>query len=518
MNKLNTDFDQPTSVASAINLAASLVNALVIGIVFLILVTLATPNQLGAYTGIIFIGEIGVLVAVLGWNETGSWQIARLLGREKKQTVPAASRGLLAAASFQAMIVLLFIIAFSQYLNEVFLKSSVGEPILSILGIGIILHTVGTVGFGILMGQHRIKAYSTFSLFSILVGQLSGLVLFYVMRDVLALAIGWTLGGVVHASSVFILDLLKKCEISIQWPDRKLIRYTFAIFFSHILLFFSRWIDRYLLIIFRTQREVGVYSLPITFWSFVSYIPLALYVSLIPKLIRAEEKGETEQFEDMLKTGVSMLIFSLIALSIFIVPLSEFIIGFVGGVEFIEGGRALQILTLGFPFYGISLILGGSLKAKGKAYLTAGSSLAGVICGVVMGLVLIPVFGLIGAACSSTLSHVISSILAGVFTRSSVSNWLDIRPQILLLVSSVPSLVLLFIAAQTSNVLFILSIVGVALILEFLMWRRLRVINPKWILLIEPLLPHQATTFIRRILLAECESDYSNPFSESSDA
>ncbi|MFW9888695.1 MAG: polysaccharide biosynthesis C-terminal domain-containing protein [Candidatus Thorarchaeota archaeon] len=507
---MTTDFDQPTSVASTVNLASNLANALVIGIAFLILVTLATPTQLGVYTGIMFIGEIGVLVAVLGLNETASWRVARYIGREEDKVVPAAVRGLLTVAIFQAVIVSIGILVLSEYLNEVFLKSSIGGRILLVLGSGVILRTVGTVGFGVLMGQHRIKIYSGFSVFSVLVGQLFGLILFYLMRDVIALAIGWTLGGVVHASSAFALGLLERREILILWPDKKLIQYTFAVFFGHILLFLSRWIDRYLLIIFTTQREVGVYSLPATFWSFITYIPLALYVSLIPKLIRAEEKGRSADFEEMLKTGLSILVFSLIVLSIFIVPLSDLIINIVGGIEFSDGGQALRILALGFPFYGISLILGGSLKARGKAHLTAASLLAGVMSGVLLGLILIPALGLNGAALTNTLSHVVASIVAGILTRTNVNNWLDSRPLILLLISSVPSLILLFIAIQQTNAHLIILITGCALILEFFMWRRLRVIVPEWIILIDPLLPHQVTTFIRRVILLERDSESDN--------
>jgi len=464
---------------------------------------MATPTQLGIYTGVLFLGEIGVLLSVAGFNEAASWRIAGLVGQNLERNVPPTVKGILSTSLITSVGVSSILVIFATTVTNFFLKPSSSTLLLTVTCVGIIFRTLGTTSFGILMGKHRIRDYSIFLFLSVIVGQIVGLVLFFALQSVLALAIGWTTGGFVHMLSVLRCGILERGERAILLPDKSLIYYAVGISLSQILLFFSKWLDRFMMIGLTNTDEVGLYSIPATFWAFATYIPLALYISLVPKLARAEAQDKHTQFMNLLRNGTSILLFFLIVVVVFLLPLSGKILASISGHYYLAGESVFQILLIGLPFYGLSLMMTGALKAKGKSFLGAACLFGGVSSGTIIGVLLIPSFGAVGAAISSLVSQMLGALLGMYFLREKSESLLDKRPLGLVIVSSIPGLIVLLILTSNSNVGVVAISYIIALTVELLLWRQLDVVKPQWITILEPIMPMRISTILRRILIRE---------------
>lgn len=507
---MGDDFNDSTVSTSAINLIASIGSAFVSGLVLILLVSIALPNQIGIYTGMLFVGEASVVLAVLGINEAATWRIAGLYGGSQQDDVPSHIRGFLTITCSAAILMSLFLAMAAPILTETLLGSSTNPLLLTVVAIGVAFRTIGTTTFGVLRGQHKIRIYSGISFLAILVGQTTGLVLFYFGGDIVFLAAGWTLGGIMQLISLRYVGILGRGARCVRLPDLTLVKYSVGILASHILLFFSRWSDRYLLLLFSTTYEVGIYTMPATLWTFVTYIPLALYTSLVPKLTRFNEQRNTVACEEILRAGMSILLFVLCILTIFTLALAHPILLFFGGPEYTQGTLPLQILAIGFPLYGMSLILGGFLKAMGKASETVLCLILGVISGFAIGVILVPAYGIIGAAISNTAAQVVIAGTSVMLVKRIVPNWIDRRPLVLFILSSIPAFLMMWLVSSVcSNYLQIGFTVCVSILLEILLWRRLGVVKEEWIALVDPFLPPRLTRIVRRILIrnseAQCE-------------
>jgi O-antigen/teichoic acid export membrane protein len=87
------------------------------------------------------------------------------------------------------------------------------------------------------------------------------------------------------------------------------------------------------------------------------------------------------------------------------------IIPIVFGVNFIDVYIPLLILLPGIVFTSTSRVLANDLAARGKPELNMYTSIVVVVCNIIGNIVLIPLYGLAGAATATTIAYIINFIL-----------------------------------------------------------------------------------------------------------
>ena len=103
-----------------------------------------------------------------------------------------------------------------------------------------------------------------------------------------------------------------------------------------------------------------------------------------------------------------------------VAPLAIFSTEFIRAVyhaEYASGGRPLAVLAVGFALKNVLIVHGPILKALGKSKTLSFNSAAAAVSNVALNLVLIPTFGIVGAAVATSLSFVLRDGLATIQTR-----------------------------------------------------------------------------------------------------
>ncbi len=183
------------------------------------------------------------------------------------------------------------------------------------------------------------------------------------------------------------------------------------------LFLIMQWTDTIMLGMFRTETEVGVYSVVLKVAMLTSVGLFAINSIAAPKFAEFYSRGDMKGLGKIVQQSTKLIFWSSfpILLILFIFP--SFILGTFGG-EFKVGVLALIILTLGQFANSISGSVGYILQMTGKHKVFQNIMLTATIINIVLNAVLIPVYGINGAALASMASMIYWNLASVVYIRA----------------------------------------------------------------------------------------------------
>ncbi len=164
------------------------------------------------------------------------------------------------------------------------------------------------------------------------------------------------------------------------------------------------------------MASVGLYSVATTITNLWSFIPSAIITSFRPTIIEAKERNN-ELYIRRLKQLYSIILWLNIAYAVFITIFSNLIITILYGEEYM-GAKIPLLLAVwsgGFSYVGVARDTW--LVAEGYQKYSKWFSLMGCITNVILNLILIPVIGIVGAALATTITQVMTGLIATLFFK-----------------------------------------------------------------------------------------------------
>lgn len=204
-----------------------------------------------------------------------------------------------------------------------------------------------------------------------------------------------------------------KQERKIQFSDttRQLIRYSFPLLITATLLNIMSWIDTIMLGYFKSAEIVGIYNAVYPLVGFLSLVVSSVgfvYVPITSRLWGQNETAPLGSIYAVMTKWCFLLTFPLFAL-IFVYP--EYFITKLYGAQYASGATSLRILALGFitnSYFGFNY---HTLLASGDSDFLMKCSVASAGINVALNFMLIPEYGMIGAAVGTAVSFVSIEVL-----------------------------------------------------------------------------------------------------------
>ncbi|MFC6718621.1 flippase [Natrialbaceae archaeon GCM10025810] len=174
--------------------------------------------------------------------------------------------------------------------------------------------------------------------------------------------------------------------------------------------------DTVMLGYFRASSEVGIYnaayplatSLTVVLGAFgYLYLPMA-------SRIDSEDEGSVERVYEITTKWIFLLAFPLF---LTVVAFSDQIVSLFFGDEYVAGGAALAVLSVGFFTNAAVGRNRETLSALGATQLILVSNVVAFALNFVLNVVLIPPFGFMGAAAASASSYVALNVVVYAFLR-----------------------------------------------------------------------------------------------------
>jgi O-antigen/teichoic acid export membrane protein len=144
---------------------------------------------------------------------------------------------------------------------------------------------------------------------------------------------------------------------------------------------------------------------------------------LYPKISSTNSEADRNRITSIVSRNV-FLITIIMAVVAFV--LSDFIVNLIFSKDYTESPLLLRIMLPGFALLAVEKVLSNDIAGRGRPDLNMWLSVYNVIFNVILNLFMVPKYGVIGAAISTTITYLFSFLLKiGIFKRLTGENYLN---------------------------------------------------------------------------------------------
>lgn len=265
----------------------------------------------------------------------------------------------------------------------------------------------------LIQGLQNFKAFNT----ALVIQQMSTvtcMLLFLLLFD-------WDLIGAVYAFglgyivSVFYMTYFLVVKVRAKFSVKlfsfnylkNMLSYGIKAHISNMMTFLNYRQDVFLLGLFSTSASVGVYSLAVNLGERLSIFSQSFSQVLLPKISSLEVESDRNKITSMVSRFILIFI-TLISIVLFFLSDLIFRLFF---PEYPESSLLLKLLLPGLTVLAVEKILSNDLAGRGKPEINMYVSFFNVGFNIILNLFLIPKYGAVGAAISSSVTYVFSFII-----------------------------------------------------------------------------------------------------------
>ena len=198
---------------------------------------------------------------------------------------------------------------------------------------------------------------------------------------------------------------------------RELIRFSWPLFFTAAFLLFIKWTDVLMLGYFDTAVNVGIYSAILNLGIFLTFLTQAFIFIFTPMISELYSEKKLKEIKNLYRTATRWIFTMVFPIFLLMICFPDEIINIFFGVEFIPGYKALVILSFGYLIASTSRLSFFMITAIGETKVNLNISLITLITNVVLNILLIPIYGMFGAAIAMTVALIINSALSLIYVN-----------------------------------------------------------------------------------------------------
>jgi O-antigen/teichoic acid export membrane protein len=191
-----------------------------------------------------------------------------------------------------------------------------------------------------------------------------------------------------------------------QKYEKILLKIAVPLLLTGVLLFLKNWIDTIMVGVFMQEADVGVYTIALKIAGLLNIFFISIGNIMAPKISEMYEKGKTIELENLIQYSSKLSVWLTLPFLLILLLFSDFILSIFGG-DFIAGKYTLMILATGFYLNIAAGPVGHFLNMTESQKAYRNITFLIVIIGIGLNYLLIPLFGLEGAAAANLISLLI---------------------------------------------------------------------------------------------------------------
>lgn len=226
------------------------------------------------------------------------------------------------------------------------------------------------------------------------------------------------------------------------------------------------WIDILVIGYFLTASFVSAYELAWQIAGVIALLGNAIMTSIFPQISAWNEEGKTEQITQTVTISIMTILYISIPAFFGTFYLSEDILGLIYGPEYNTASVALVLLVIAMTFQSTRNILTKVLQGMNEEEIVNRASLVELGLNITLNVLLIPVFGLTGAAIATMISLFIGTLLRGIYIHKILEIRAPLREIAWAITSSIGMLLLIgqlskLVSVDELNSLFLFVLFGI---------------------------------------------------------
>lgn len=381
---------------------------LVFGVILMIILARALgPEGKGIYALIILVPTLAIKLAGFGIEEANVY----FTGSKKYLDKELVSASFACAFSLGVLLILLFLVISLFDFFQNFLNSN--QINLSYLWI-----TVLTIPFtylyvflnGVFLGKEEIVKFNTVKISFIFFQLIAAILLLIILKQgILGAIFSYVLASV--AVSLIAIFLIRKIVVFHFSFNKKLFKnilsYGGKIYLGNIAQFLNYRVDMILIAIFLMPAAVGFYSIAVEIVEKLWLIPMVIATVLFPRISSLNGSQANSLTPRVCRHTLLIVFIVSLGLIFLAYPLIKILFGSV----FLPSVWPLLILVPGVIAFSISRILLADLSGRGKPGVAIKASSVSLVANIFLNILLIPKWGISGAAFASTIAYTLSTLI-----------------------------------------------------------------------------------------------------------
>jgi len=257
-------------------------------------------------------------------------------------------------------------------------------------------------------------------LISLVFSAILKLICIYLKKDLIWFAVIFLIESIVLAVQLIIFYLKNKLSL-IQWKfsfftAKSLLSKSWKLALSGIAVSIYAKIDQVMIKQMIDNEAVGYYSAALRLSEAWYFIPMAVSSSFFPAIIKAKKKC-IKSYYDHLQKLLDFLAWISILIAFPITLYSDWILVFLFGNEYQAGGKVLAIHIWTGVFVSIGLAGGNWYIIENYMTNYFNRTITGLFVNITLNLVLIPKYGINGAAYAMLISQITASYIYDGFSK-----------------------------------------------------------------------------------------------------
>lgn len=467
---------------------------------FVILARLISPKEMGIWA---------ILQLIVATCSTFATWLPQAVTKFVAENISKDSKPTAAAVFYQALrtnvIIYLPVIA-GMYLAAPLLASHLfGDAsyasLFQLLAFDVFLNAgMLPMAIAALLGLHMFKETAAVGLaVQGVFRQLMIISLLVVMKNFVGLMIGWLVSDA--ASLVIYLYFVVRVlgAPRFDFPLRKLVRYYFPLYLGQIVGFAQTWFDRAILVVYVSLATLGIYNAAVVAFAVLTAVAGAMSNMLFPAYSSIQDVREgRESIGGAIGLATRYVTLILTPLGFGLLATAKPAITLLVGEAYVGGYLPLIILSSAFAVTAFTTALGPAFLALEATKTSAAISCVSTAIGLAAAYMLLPQWGIEGAAAARALAIILSAILGVFAVKRRIELQLDVRMIAKTMISGATMAAALLVVQLVRYSKFLLpSYVLVGCMVYILMLRLLKVVNSSDLELLNDFVGKRLSLFAR---------------------
>ncbi len=171
-------------------------------------------------------------------------------------------------------------------------------------------------------------------------------------------------------------------------------------------------LDLLMLTYFSTLDQVGIYSVVLPTAAIGLFIYRPISVAIMPITTKLWIQNEKEKLLNLMNIIYKYLIIIMIPIVTLFILFSQEILYYLFGPAYLPGTLPLQIILCGILFYGLANINISMLTSMNHSKNAGMFMIYATIINAILNFILIPLFGMLGAAISTTIAYLATFVMS----------------------------------------------------------------------------------------------------------
>jgi len=392
-------------------------------IYFSLLARFLGVEQIGLYATVLSFTTIFLVLVDMGFTP-----ILIREGARDKNKISKILGQVLSSKLIFGLLTYLILSLVIYFIRGHYLNPQEFQKLIAIMGVSMVLNSFSTTLYGALRSFQNLRYEAASIIFSQLVIVISGLGFLWWTKSIFLLFVALGLGdifGICFSSYV----LWKKYNVRPKFIwDKALFKYIFilAVPFALAGVFTKVYsaIDHVLLSYILGTKQVGFYSIPSKIAFAFQFIPIAFAAALYPAMSYFFVQDKT-RLKTIFEKGLFYLAMIALPISFGVIAIADVFITKVYGTQFQPSILPLKILVASLIFAFLDFPIGSLLNACNLQRIQTSAMGISMILNIIFNLILIPKFGVIGAALAAFLTNFILAAIGYFYIPKIVTlpNW-----------------------------------------------------------------------------------------------